>query len=115
MASRRILRLNELIREELAELLRRDARDPRLSGLITITEVDTSPDLANCRVYISVLGSEEETTASLRALQHAAGYLRRELMPKLRIRRMPMLEFRLDSSLARGARVLELLREVRPD
>ena len=112
MATRRILRLNQQIREELAELLRREMRDPRLSGLITITEVETTPDLATSRVHVSVLGSDEETAAALRALQHAAGYLRRELGTRLRTRRLPTLEFRLDPSLARGARVLELLREI---
>jgi ribosome-binding factor A len=115
MPTRRILRLNEAIREELAELLGREVRDPRLATLITITEVDTSPDLSLARVYVSVLGSEEELAAALEALRHAAGYLRRELGPRLRLRRTPTLEFRPDPSLARGARVLELLREVRSD
>ena len=112
MPTRRILRLNELIREEIAEMLRRDVRDPRLSALITITEVETSPDLTLSRVYVSVLGSDEETAAVLRALQRAARYLRREIMPRVHLRRMPQLEFRLDPSLARGARVMELLRDI---
>lgn len=112
MTSRRILRLNDAIREELAELLRREMRDPRLGGLITITDVETAPDLALAHVYVSVLGSQEETTAALRALQHAAGYLKRELGDRLRLRRVPTLDFRLDPSLARGARVMELLREI---
>ena len=112
MTSRRILRLNEAIREELAELLRREMRDPRLGALITITEVDTSPDLALAHVYVSVLGSDEETSEAVRALRHAAGYLKRELGDRLRLRRVPTLDFRLDPSLARGARVMQLLREI---
>jgi ribosome-binding factor A len=112
VTSRRILRLNDAIREELAELLRRDLRDPRLSALISITEVDTSPDLALAHVYISVLGSDAETTDALRALRHAAGYLKREIGDRLRLRRVPNLDFRLDPSLARGARVMELLRGI---
>ncbi|HLH20982.1 MAG TPA: 30S ribosome-binding factor RbfA [Chloroflexota bacterium] len=112
MTSRRILRLNEAIREELAELLRREMRDPRLGGIISITEVDTSPDLALAHVYVSVLGSDEETSDALRALRRAAGYLKRELGDRLRLRRVPNLDFRLDPSLARGARVMELLREI---
>ena len=112
MTSRRILRLNDAIREELAELLRREMRDPRLGGLITITDVETSPDLALAHVYVSVLGSDEETNDALRALRHAAGYLKRELGDRLRLRRVPTLDFRLDPSLARGARVMELLREI---
>ena len=112
MAKRSILRLNEQIRDGLAELLQREMRDPRLSGIISITEVDTAADLSVAKVHVSVLGTDEETTDALRALRHAAGYLRRELGPRLRTRRLPTLEFRLDSSIARGARVLELLREL---
>jgi ribosome-binding factor A len=112
MPSRRLLRLNELIREEVADLLARELRDPRLSGLITITDVETTPDLAVSRVYVSVLGTDEEAAEALRALRHAAGFLRREIAARLRLRRMPALEFRPDPSLARGARVLELLREI---
>jgi ribosome-binding factor A len=113
--TRRILRLNEQIREVLADLLRRELRDPRLSGLISITEVETTQDLAVSRVYVSVLGSEEETTEALRALRHAAGYLRREVGDRVRVRRMPTLDFRLDPSIARGARIMELLREIGQD
>jgi ribosome-binding factor A len=112
MATRRVLRLNEAIREELAELLRREMRDPRLNALISITEVETAPDLSASRVYFSVLGSDEETADAQRALRHAAGYLRKELGTRLRLRRIPTLDFRLDPSLARGARVFELLREI---
>ena len=112
MATRRILRLNEQIREILSELLRREMRDPRLGGLISITEVETTPDLAVSRVYFSVLGTDDDAAEVLRTLRHAAGYLRRELGDRLRVRRMPTLDFRLDPSIARGARVMELLREI---
>lgn len=112
MPSRRILRLNEQIRAELADLLRRHIRDPRLGGIISITDVETSPDLAVARVHVSVLGSDEEAAEALRALRHAAGYLRRELGERIRVRRLPALDFRLDPSIARGARVLQLLREI---
>src|SRR5919199_594160 len=114
MTTHRIQRLNGSIREELADLLRREMRDPRLSTLISITEVETSPDLATAKVYFSVLGSEEEATAALQALRHAAGYLRRELGTRLRgVRHLPTLDFRLDPSIARGTRVLQLLNEIK--
>jgi ribosome-binding factor A len=112
MTKRGILRLNEQIRDTLADLLHREMRDPRLGGVISITGVDTAPDLTVSKVYISVLGSDEEAADALRALRHAAGYLRRELGPRLRTRRLPALEFHLDTSIARGARVLSLLREI---
>ncbi|SRR5579884_53953 len=114
MMTHRIQRLNGAIREELADLLRREMRDPRLSALISITDVETATDLATAKVYFSVLGSEEEAAAALQALRHAAGYLRRELGTRLRLRHVPTLDFRLDPSLARGARVLQLLNELHP-
>jgi ribosome-binding factor A len=112
VANRRILRLNEQIREELSELLRRQMRDPRLGGLISITEVETTADLAVSRVFVSVLGDDDEAAEALGALRHAAGYLRRELGERVRVRRLPTLDFRLDPSIARGARIMQLLREV---
>jgi ribosome-binding factor A len=104
-------RVNEAIREILGDAIATELKDPRI-GFVTVTDVDTSPDLRAARVYVSVLGSEEETTEALRALRHAAGYLKRELGDRLRLRRVPNLDFRLDPSLARGARVMELLREI---
>jgi ribosome-binding factor A len=112
MTSRRMLRINDAIREELAELLRRDMRDPRLAALISVTEVDTAPDLGRAQVFVSVYGSDDETQEALRALRHAAGYLKGQLGDRLRLRRVPNLDFHLDPSLARGARVMQLLREI---
>jgi ribosome-binding factor A len=112
MTSRRILRINELIRDELAELLRRAIKDPGLDALISITEVKTSPDLRQARVYVSVLADEERQREVLKRLRHAAGFLRHELGPRLHLRYNPQLAFELDPSIARGARVLQILREI---
>lgn len=105
-------RVNDQIRDELADLLAREARDPRLHGIISITGVETAADLAVSRVYFSVLGSEEEAESTLRHLQRAAAFFRRELAVRLNLRRTPDLEFRLDRSIAQGARIDELLREI---
>ncbi|MBI4493952.1 MAG: 30S ribosome-binding factor RbfA [Chloroflexi bacterium] len=113
MASRRILRVNEALRRELAELLR-EVQDPELAKLISITEVDTSPDLRQARVYVSVLGDEDEIVRTIRRLQHAAGFFRRELAARVNLRYTPALVFKPDRSIAQGARVLELLHEVEP-
>jgi ribosome-binding factor A len=112
--SRRIERVNEQIKEELAELLQRETHDPRLQGImVSITGVETSPDLRNATVHVSILGSEEEAHQAVVALQHAAGFFRREMANRLRLRHVPELTFRLDTSIQKGARVLELLREIR--
>jgi ribosome-binding factor A len=109
MATRRVLRLNEAIREELADLLRREMRDPRLNALISITEVETTPDLATSRVYFSVLGTPDEREASLEGLRSAHGYLQRQVARELRLKHTPELNFILDDTAERAFRVEALL------
>lgn len=115
MASRRMERVNELLRSEISELIARNLKDPRISGTISVTEVQTSSDLRHARVYVSILGSEEQRRESLAALQHAAGFFRRELGERLSLRRTPELDIRLDESLERGDRIMRLLRELQEE
>jgi ribosome-binding factor A len=95
----------------MSELIRMEVRDPRV-GMISITDVEVSADLKYARIYFSRLGSEEERQTALRALRHATGYLRRLLAPRLTIRSVPEIEFRLDPSLAHGERVTRLLNQL---
>jgi ribosome-binding factor A len=115
VASRRILRINELLRDELALLLRQETDDPELQTLISITEVDTSPDLRFARVFFSTLGDDEHTARVWKHLRKAARFFRRELAQRLDLRHTPELEFELDRSIARGARVLALLAEIQAE
>ena len=110
--TRRIERLNEIFREEISDLLRRQVKDPRLSVFITVTRVDISPDLSHARVYVSVMGSDEEKQGALRGLDAAAAFIRHELRGRLDMRRIPLLTFRQDDSMEQGAHVLDLLDEV---
>jgi len=107
--TRRTERINDLLREEISDLLRRGVKDPRIGGLVTVTEVDVSPDLRRAKVFVSVLGTEEEKASTFRALTAAAHFVQRELRKRLTIRRTPELFFVPDDSLERGARILELL------
>jgi ribosome-binding factor A len=110
--TRRTERINDLLQEEISELLRRQIKDPRLDALvITVTEVDVSPDLRQAKVFVSVMGSEEEQSEAFRALHNASAFLRRELHKRLRLRRTPELAFRRDDSLERAARIDALLRQ----
>ena len=109
--TRRTERINDLLREEISELLRRGMKDPRISGLVTITEVDVSPDLRQAKVFVSVMGSDEEKASTFQALDAAAHFVQRQLGKRLTIRRTPELTFLPDDSLERGARILTLLRE----
>jgi len=104
--SRRMERVNELIREELSDLLLREVRDPRLGGVISITRVEVSPDLLNARVYVSIMNETTDRTEALRALNAGAGFFHRELKQRLELRRVPFLTFRLDKSIEEGAAVL---------
>src|SRR5204863_6917815 len=106
---RRMLRLNEELRDELADLLRRETDDPELQTLISITEVNTSSDLRVAKVYFSTLGDDEHTARILKHLRKAARFFRREIAQRLNLRHTPELDFQLDPSIARGARIMELL------
>ena len=113
MASRRLERINHLLRQEIADLLAREVRDATLAAaMISITEVETSPDLRSARVYFSVYGDEEEIAAAGEHLKRAAGFLHRSLKDRLDLRYTPNLEFILDRSLERGDRIMRLLRTI---
>src|SRR5512138_3401381 len=109
--TRRIERVNSLLVEEISDLIRREIQDPRLGAMVSVTEVHTSPDLRNATVMVSVLGTDEEAKLALTALRHAAGFLRHEMAARLRLKHVPELSFRLDTSLETGARVLRLIKE----
>ena len=112
MASNRIGRINEEVQKELSALLR-TVKDPRIAGaMLTITHVDTTSDLRYSRVYISALTGDEKE--ALRGLKSAAGFLRRELGAKLKLRYTPELQFFMDDSIAYGAHILDMLHHVKP-
>jgi ribosome-binding factor A len=104
-------KLGELIAAELSDLLRTRVKDPRV-GFASITRVEVSGDLRHAKVYVSVLGTEEEQAATIQALKHATGFLRHELASRLVLRYMPELVFKLDTSIEQGSRILELIRQI---
>jgi ribosome-binding factor A len=113
MPSRRIERINHLLRSEIAELLTREVKDATLStSLISITEVETSPDLRSAKVYFSVYGEEDEIQAARQHLNRAAGFRHHNLKERLDLRHTPHLEFILDRSLAQGDRIMRLMRSI---
>jgi ribosome-binding factor A len=113
--TRRVQRLNNLIRQEISELLQRQVKDPRLGSFIAVTEVSISPDLKYARIFVSHIGSEEEKQETLSALASASGFFRRELAKRLRIRRIPELSFQWDDSIERGAHLLQLIDQITAD
>lgn len=108
--TQRTERLNTLLREEISTLLREDVRDPRMSGLVSLTYVDVSPDLRNAYAYVSVLGSDEDRTSTMEALEHARPFVRRELGRRLRLRTIPDVRFISDTSIAEAQQLTDTMR-----
>ena len=109
----RMRRVNESVRQVLAEALP-ELKDPRI-GIVTVTGVDTTPDLRHATVYVSVLGSDRKRKASLRGLEAAHGLLQGRLARQLRMKRTPQLSFEYDPSVERGVRMTRLIDELAPD
>lgn len=106
----RMRRVNEAVREVVSARIAEGLRDPRI-GFVTVTAVDTSPDLRQARVYVSVLGSPEQREETLAGLGSAHGLLQQAVAGGLRMKRTPTLEFVFDESVDRGMRITELLDE----
>ena len=115
MQGKRLDRVNQLIKEEISLLLQRELKDPRL-GFVTVTEVETSKDLRNAKVFVSVLGDDAKWKGSMAALESARGFVRKWLREHLELRVTPELDFRPDHSLEHAAKIQSLLKQVRtPD
>lgn len=110
MPGDRMRRVNEALREVLSARIAQGLKDPRI-GFVTVTAVDTSPDLSHARVYVSVLGSAEEREESLEGLASSRGFLQAAIGRELRLKRTPTLEFEHDEALERGMRISRLLDE----
>jgi ribosome-binding factor A len=111
--NRRSQRVADLVRAELSLLILTEAHDPDLRS-VTITDVEMPPDLRSARVFFSCLGGEPDREKAAEALRRAAGYLRREVGQRCKLRYAPELSFHSDLSLERGARIEELLQQVLP-
>lgn len=105
-------RINGEVQNVLAELIRAGMKDPRVSPLTSVVQVDVAPDLANAKVYISVLGNEEMQKNTIAGLKSAEGYLRSQLAKKINLRHTPQLHFILDQSIEYGVNMSKLIREV---
>jgi ribosome-binding factor A len=113
MPSDRMRRVNESVRQVLSEAVP-ELKDPRI-GFVTVTGVETSPDLRQARVFVSVLGSERRRERSLAGLAAAHGVLQARLAAELRLKRTPQLTFEYDPTVERGVRMSRLIDELAPD
>ena len=108
MTSDRMRRVNEAMREVLSAAITSELKDPRV-GFVTVTAVETSPDLRHARVFVSVLGNPGQRRRSLQALDSAHGYLQRRVAGELRMKNTPLIQFVYDETPERGMRINELL------
>ena len=113
--SRRIDRINDLLRDEISLLLSRQIKDPRLAVVISITSVNTSNDLRNAEVLLSVMGDEDARRSALDGIQSAASFLRRELRDRISLRYTPFLKFTLDDTLEQAAHIFEIMDNIRDE
>src|SRR5581483_9199953 len=101
-------KLGEQIAIEVSDLLRTRVKDPRV-GFASITHVEVSGDLRHAKIFVSVMGDDEDKKNTMEALRHAAGFVRHELAGRLTLRFMPEIAFRLDSSIEHGSHILDLI------
>ena len=111
---RRMDRVNVLLRDEISRVLATELKDPRLPVVVSVTHVSASRDTRSARVFVSVMGDEDEKANALKALKSAAGFVHRQLRKKLSLKNLPAIEFRLDESIQRGAEMQSLISDVAP-
>jgi ribosome-binding factor A len=114
MAGARMRRVNEVLREVVGAAIAADLSDPRI-GFVTVTAVQTSPDLRTAKVFVSVLGDEEEREATLGALRSSHGVLQSRIAAETRMKRTPTLTFHYDDTIEQGVRISQLLEETDQD
>jgi ribosome-binding factor A len=111
MAKIRVGRVGEQIKKELSQIIQSELKDPRI-GFITVTGVEVTNDLSQAKVYLSVLGSEEQKEESLKAIARGTGFIRSELGKRMRLRHTPELIFKFDASIEYGSRIESLLEQI---
>lgn len=112
MAKKRTARLNSLLKEVISDVIRKDARNPHIHSLLTVTRVEITPDLHYAKVYVSVIGDESVKKETIDALQNASGFIAVNASKQVVMRYFPQLTFKLDDSVDRHMRIEELLHEI---
>lgn len=108
----RLIRINDEIKRELSEIIRSEIKDPRLSVITTVLRVDTTNDLKQSKVYISVLGDEDKKNEVLEGLKNASGFIRKQMAMRVNLRNTPEFNFMLDDSLEYSIKISKLIDEV---
>jgi ribosome-binding factor A len=110
--SNKNMRINGEVQRELSNIIRNEIKDPRIHLMTSVTDVEVAPDLKTAKVYISVLGTDEEKTETMKGLKSAEGYIRTKLARSINLRNTPELKFILDESIEYGMNMSKLIDEV---
>ncbi|SDC87647.1 ribosome-binding factor A [Paenibacillus sp. UNCCL117] len=111
MAKIRVGRVGEQIKKEISQIIQSELKDPRI-GFITVTGVDVTNDYSQAKVYLSVLGTDEQREETLKALGRSSGFIRSELGKRIRIRKIPDLQFKFDASIDYGSKIQSILHQI---
>lgn len=114
MAEHRLERLRELIKSEFGQILQRDLKDPRI-GFVSVTDVEVSNDYSHVKIFVSILGNDQEKKQTMEGLESAKGFIRTELGQRIRMRYTPEIHLIVDESMERGSRIMALLNEVKKE
>ena len=105
-------KVKEFLKEEISDILRRDLKDPRL-GFVTVTDSEITVDLRHAKIYVSIMGTDKEREESMAVLKNSQRFVRQAFAKRCTMKVLPEIEFRLDESVDRGARISELLEQIR--
>ena len=114
MSQLRVEKLQELIKQEISQMILQELKDPRI-GFVTVTQVEVTGDLREAKVYVSIMGGDEQVKESWQGLQSSLGFIRREIGKRIRLRFTPEISFALDKSLDYSAHIQELLLKIKAD
>ncbi|NLL69605.1 MAG: 30S ribosome-binding factor RbfA [Epulopiscium sp.] len=108
----RLIRINEEIKREISQLIDQELKDPRIQTMVSVLRVDTTNDLKYTKIFVSIMGNEEEKQEALKGLKSASGFMRRELAKRLNLRNTPEILFRLDESIEYSIHLEQLMEEI---
>ena len=107
-----MIKINDEIQKVVAEIIRGELKDPRISGLVSVLRVDTTQDLKFCKIYVSVFGDEEQQKSAFEGIKSAGGFIRKQVADRVNLRATPLLTFILDDSIEHAMRMTKLIDEV---
>jgi ribosome-binding factor A len=114
MGQLRVEKVQELMKQEVSKIILRELKDPRI-GFVTVTQVEATGDLRSAKIYVSLMGSDQQVKDCWAGLQSSLGYIRREIGQRIRLHFTPELTFQLDNSLAYSAHIQTLLNQIKKD